>query len=182
MNENENNNERFRYAVTATGGNFSSRIEVNGKDVQITAAKGIVEVDAAAAAVIDEFCALEGHSFGRMLQKIDIETARIQAAQWLAAQRPAAANGAFTSESAGRLQALASSGSNKLLGDVAPNNPAALAEFSQGLLGDHLALTENVDVNALEILSDGVDADVPASEAVATAGGGVRLNLGGGSK
>lgn len=161
-----------RYAVVNTGGGFSSRVTVDGRDVEIKSDKGMVVVKGSVAAEIDKLCAIEEHGFSRSLRKIDMVAAHAQAAAFLAKQRDAAAKGPFSTEAFSKIRAEIAEGSNALLGEAAPNNPAAIAELKRGLLGEDLELTERVDVNAMDKPTPTVDA--PAI----TAAGGMQLNLG----
>ena len=163
-----------RYAIINAGGNFTSRITDADRDVDIKGDKGLVIAKGPAAEVIDALLAQEGHSFGRMLRKIDMEMANAQAAAFLAQQRDVAVKGAFSTESFTKIRAEIAGGSNAMLADAAPNNPAALAELKRGLLGDDMELTELVDVNAQD-----TEVRVPTPEAPAdTNAGGIQLSTG----
>jgi len=135
---------KVRYAVV-TGGGFNTRIEVNGKDVFLTAHKGVVEVTETTATVIDALMEDPEHVFNRFLRKIDMEKAKLIAEKFLRDRGPEAVSGAFDTFAGQRLMAGAAAGSNKMLADAAPNNPEGLAEFSRQLLGDDMLLVETVD-------------------------------------
>ena len=163
-----------RYAIINSGNNFASRVVVAGRDVDIIGAKGLVVAKGPVAEAIDALLSQEGHSFGRMLRKIDMEMAEAQAAEFLARRRDVAAKGAFSTESFTKIRAEIAGASGAMLADAAPNNPAALAALKRDLLGADMELTELVDVNAQD-----TGASAPTPEApTPTLAGGIQLGSG----
>lgn len=122
---------------------FKTRIEVEGKDVNIQFERGALTLtDPKVIAEFDRIIETVP-SVAQMVSKVNRDAAARMVAEHQKQTQAAIKGGTDTSQLA-RMHKQEIPGSTKTLGEVAPNNPEALQTFQRELGGDDIAITEQV--------------------------------------
>lgn len=133
--------EEFVYASRVSP-TLGTTVDVDGKTIRIKFAKKVFKTsDAAVAAALDAAIA-EGGALAMHVHRIDRDAAEQAARAFL--ERKAAAKGGFSTANMAELVGQPMAASSQALGEMAPNNPEALQEFSEALSGGSMAITEFV--------------------------------------
>lgn len=122
--------------------NLSTRVTVGSTDYTIKFQKGVARVPGHVARELDRCIREEIGGVSQLVRKLDRAAAIQLAMEHANSMRPSAARGGFNSGHIEQLKNEARAASGKSLGEVAPNNPEALAEFTKELANGDLLVTE----------------------------------------
>lgn len=133
--------QEFIYASRVSP-TLGTTIDVDGKTIRIKFEKKVFKTtNAALAAALDAEIA-RGGALAMHVHRIDKSAAEQAAREFIA--RKAAAKGGYSTANLAELVGQPLAGSAAALGEMAPNNPEALEQFSRELSGDNMAITEFV--------------------------------------